>query len=163
MVGQVDRKFIACLITHGDGKSLAHSASSPHTRTSLVVIDQHAADERIRVELFLRELCFGYLQNRDPGGKAEDGIQMREIKPPIPILLTRDEGTRLRRTPLVVEAFRHWGFHFDLAWSDDSPDGQDPFVAERNDDYIQVFVRRVPEMVGEKVKILFMFSGSMFD
>ncbi|KAJ9094452.1 hypothetical protein QFC21_005991 [Naganishia friedmannii] len=42
-LSQIDNKFICCLVIHQDG------------RKTLVMIDQHAADERVRVERFLQE------------------------------------------------------------------------------------------------------------
>ena len=46
VLGQVDAQFIACVLPPDPG--------------TVVLVDQHAADERVRVERFLRELCEGY-------------------------------------------------------------------------------------------------------
>lgn len=42
-LSQIDNKFICCLVSHQD------------RRNTLIMVDQHAADERIRVERFLQE------------------------------------------------------------------------------------------------------------
>ena len=57
VVGQVDRKFIACVIDSISQRDEDDEAEGAHAARdmSLVLIDQHAADERVRVELFMDE------------------------------------------------------------------------------------------------------------
>ncbi|KAH8830346.1 hypothetical protein DL96DRAFT_1592536 [Flagelloscypha sp. PMI_526] len=50
-IGQVDNKFIACML------------ADPTGQQNLVLVDQHAADERVRVEKYLKKLCSGFLFN----------------------------------------------------------------------------------------------------
>src|SRR6266700_296354 len=60
IINQVDKKFIACRISiakHTDAitkSNLPDREAQPNS--VLVLIDQHAADERVRVEFFLKEL-----------------------------------------------------------------------------------------------------------
>ncbi|KAJ7639214.1 hypothetical protein FB45DRAFT_904999 [Roridomyces roridus] len=144
VIDQVDRKFIACL--------MADSSSAVGSSRSVVLIDQHAADERVRVERFLKELCFGYLSNVAAKQEEEGGgfIRLRELTRPVPILLSRHEERQLG-DEAIREAFRHWGFHFvdkaeplgtqlELGVDDGSSSG-----------YSQVFVRCIPEVVGDKL------------
>ena len=110
VIDQVDRKFIACRIDDS-------SAGIAAPRRTLVLIDQHAADERVRVERFLKELCLGYLSNvnADSGELknevTNDGLRLRDLSPPVPILLARHEERQLRDLS-IRRGFQHWGFHF---------------------------------------------------
>ncbi|TFK68180.1 hypothetical protein BDN72DRAFT_898304 [Pluteus cervinus] len=152
VVGQIDRKFVACLIRHrpyedhGDGGD-----SSDDMKTSLVIVDQHAADERVRVEYFLKELCLGYLHSREGGNDPSEVVQVKRLSPPLPLLLTRDEGRRLKRSTDIQAAFRHWGFHFDFTQSADLDADESP--TDSGSAYTQVFLQSIPEMVGEKLLI----------
>ncbi|KAJ7068645.1 hypothetical protein C8F01DRAFT_1050970 [Mycena amicta] len=122
VIEQVDRKFIACLINN-----------------ALVLIDQHAADERVRVERFLKQLCLGYLANV---AESEDGrLKVRELgTAAVPVLVTRHEAAQIA-DQRVRKAFSHWGFRFvDCAEKSENPS-----------DYSQVFVCAVPEVVADKL------------
>ena len=77
VIGQVDCKFVACTLP-GD--------STGQREPVLVLTDQHAADERVRVERFLKELCHGAVQ-----GGAESAVLDAEG-----VVLTRDEATLLQ-------------------------------------------------------------------
>ncbi|KZP20160.1 hypothetical protein FIBSPDRAFT_827261 [Athelia psychrophila] len=147
VIRQVDRKFIACLVR--DGTS-AISDDAPGPSRALVLIDQHAADERVRVERFLKELCLGFLyahggeENED---SAVGGVRRTELVPPTPVLLTRHEAARLAGSDVFQYVFRCWGFDFEGLCSVESGFGDDAEEAG----YVQVFVRSVPAIVGEKL------------
>ncbi|KAJ7044715.1 hypothetical protein C8F04DRAFT_1069288 [Mycena alexandri] len=138
VIDQVDCKFIACLIADS-------SAAGDGTRT-LVLIDQHAADERIRVERFLKELCLGYLSNVNAEGNKKDALRLRELTQPVPILLSRHEERQLRN-PSTRRVFEHWGFHFVDLPSEPAHDNVDAGTSG----YSQVFVRCMPELVAGKL------------
>ncbi|KAF2833415.1 hypothetical protein CC86DRAFT_338706 [Ophiobolus disseminans] len=53
VIAQVDKKFILIKVMHPIDPSLTKAASA----ALLVLVDQHAADERIRVEALFQELC----------------------------------------------------------------------------------------------------------
>ncbi|KIY49467.1 hypothetical protein FISHEDRAFT_65439 [Fistulina hepatica ATCC 64428] len=102
ILGQVDRKFIACIMNEEEGG-----------RSALVLIDQHAADERVRVERFLRELCCGFLEaRRGHRGERSTRIKKAMLSPPLPVLLTRQEALRLKVSEGVRLAFEWWGVCF---------------------------------------------------
>jgi DNA mismatch repair ATPase MutL len=112
VLGQVDTKFIAFLARDN----------------ILVLVDQHAADERVRVEKFLRELCEGFL-NKD----AKTAV----LAPPKKVLLTAAEAKTLR-DGVVKEILGQWGVGV----------GE---VGEGQGEYVQVEVEKVPLVVEDKV------------
>ena len=155
IINQVDCKFIACLLGDQvdlDTETLGEpQADSKYGGLTLVLIDQHAADERIRVEQFLQELCVGYLRNRS--GREDSTLETRKLSPPLPVLLTEYEARKLTTSTDIQAAFSHWGFHFaDLA-SVGSLKGRCDSRTESETDllYVQVLVEQVPEVVGDKV------------
>jgi DNA mismatch repair protein MLH3 len=152
IVNQVDRKFIVCLVEDrltDDGNIEDYDPSL--VGRALVLIDQHAADERVRVERFLKELCQGFLYNRAHGHDPVNGVRTRELSPPKPLLLTVHEAWRLKNSSDIQQAFLLWGFRF----LDLSPT-QEPSEDESRDSdvkYMQVRVHAIPEVVANKVWI----------
>ncbi|KAJ3874681.1 hypothetical protein F5051DRAFT_87327 [Lentinula edodes] len=150
VISQVDRKFVACVfnkdLVNGD---LRKNKSSPENLT-LILIDQHAADERIRVERFLKELCLGFLRNCS--GQEEGGVEMRHLTPPMPVLLTRHEASRLAHSKQIESSFHSWGIRFaDLAQIELGIDTSSSGFDRDNDRYVQVFTVCVPEVVADKL------------
>ncbi|KZT35570.1 hypothetical protein SISSUDRAFT_157245 [Sistotremastrum suecicum HHB10207 ss-3] len=130
VISQVDTKFIACLIR----------SSPDHGRhqDNLILIDQHAADERVRVERFLDDLCTSYLRGQ---------VQRRTLAPEKLILATECERRLLSRDD-IREAFSKWGFSFNLPPVASSGGyGLD----EESDTYVQVGVESVPDIIGDKL------------
>jgi DNA mismatch repair protein MLH3 len=128
ILGQVDKKFIACIMDDENNGS-----------RSLVLIDQHAADERVRVERFLKDLCTDFLTG--------NGVETALLDPALPILLTRHEALTLTRSADTQDEFAKWGVQFDqLAGVSDVTVDE-----ATSSGYVQVLVRTVPEIVGSKV------------
>jgi DNA mismatch repair protein MLH3 len=115
VLGQVDTKFIACLL---------HSPSQPRT---LVLIDQHAADERVAVEEILQELCEGFMS---------DTIRQTEVSGPA-IVLTRLEAQRLASSTFL-DVFARWGISLEL---EELGEG----------DYIQIPIKAVPTLLASRL------------
>lgn len=133
---QVDSKFIACLLdTYIDGEE-----STEEDSRTLVLIDQHAADERIRVERFLKAMCLGYL-DRHRGGSVE----RRTLDKPVSVTLTKFERDRLVRSGYMKESFENWSFVLSVEQPPDNLTESDAACAVVN-------FKTVPEVVADKVR-----------
>ncbi|KAF9021517.1 hypothetical protein BDZ89DRAFT_1115916 [Hymenopellis radicata] len=145
VINQVDRKFIACLINATSHSDIDGTVAKGNSR-SLVLIDQHAADERIRVERFLKPLCLGFLESLRAGTDKSRIVEMRELSPGVPILLTSYEASKLAAGSSFQRAFQRWGFGFgDLGTVNAIADGV------TGSGYVQVIVKTIPEVVADKL------------
>lgn len=132
IINQVDTKFIACTF-----RSASASKGTPReSGNTLVLIDQHAADERIRVEHLLSPPCEAFLV-----GNAIDQSQV--LPEPKLILLTQRERQSLM-TSTIREAFARWGLTFVLEADNDSVEANDTT-------HHQVAVASVPTVIATKV------------
>lgn len=94
VIGQLDRKFIVCIVP-------ASTESE-----CLIVFDQHAVDERIRVERFLHELCQGF---------ANGDIELHDLgEDPHHLLLSSGEAESLYNHAQYITIFQRWGIHIAL-------------------------------------------------
>jgi DNA mismatch repair ATPase MutL len=125
IIGQVDCKFVACSMPGG---------STNKGEPVLVLIDQHAADERVRVERFLKELCNGALQ----GGAESSALDAKKG-----VVLTRDEATLLGQKE-VLQELRRWGLHVEPV----------TIMESLTANWVQVDVLAVPGFLRDKVRPL---------
>lgn len=125
----MDMKFIVC--------SLSSTVKSvqPNENT-LILIDQHAADERIRVERYIKELCSGYLDRC---------IKTEKINPPLRIVLTARESSRLQDDSITTRLLRQWGF--DVR----PPSSADQINSQIQEDFAQHSVYSIPSVLSNKV------------
>ncbi|KAL9713123.1 DNA mismatch repair protein [Leucoagaricus gongylophorus] len=152
VIGQIDSKFIACMIdgsTSGNDAGLRNNRVDSSTST-LVLIDQHAADERVRVESFLKELCMGFLSTYDNHTGSVCNIRVRSLVPPKPILLAAHEFRFLNESLEVQELFWSWGIRFakcpTLGTRAEHPTNDiDDLGLE------QVLVETIPNIISDKV------------
>jgi DNA mismatch repair protein MLH3 len=120
ILGQVDHKFICAAIP----SKLKHDTVGP----TLVMIDQHAADERVSIEAILKELCEGFLA---------DSIPITELSEPLPaIIISRQEAGLLCEAG-KNESLARWGIELDVSAFRGSEGGDDG-------DYVQIPIRAVP-------------------
>lgn len=141
VIQQVDCKFIACLMGSSGAQPGADENNSDRT---LVLIDQHAADERVRVERFMEELCSGFLRQAQGVG---EGVKVKILDPPIPVLLTRHEAEQLSAFADIQRAFSMWGIEFTAM-----PTRTNHSVDEEADrGYCQAYVKNIPEVVSRKL------------
>ncbi|KAI0772145.1 hypothetical protein BD413DRAFT_678644, partial [Trametes elegans] len=159
VLGQVDQKFVACVIPAslarcevraggGGGPGNVEGCCSGE-EAALVLIDQHAADERVRVERFLREVCEGFLasRSRTRGDGGHGGVDARPLVPPVNVLLTGPEAKAIMESFEVRTAFSYWGITFDI------PPIERKCTVSPNDGeagYAQVAVSSVPNVVADK-------------
>lgn len=139
VINQVDRKFIVCAVDpvreSDDG---GEAPGSP--RCMLVLVDQHAASERVRVEGFLKTLCHHFLNLESTGKQSANRV---ELDPPRRILLSRREASILGDARSILGKWC-----FDLSWPE--PESRDQSVGQ--DTYEQLLVHSVPHVVSDKVR-----------
>jgi DNA mismatch repair protein MLH3 len=139
VISQLDRKFILCAVDPIRESDDSDQASNSLGRM-LVLVDQHAASERVRVEGFLKTLCHNFLSLESVGKNSANRV---ELDPPRPILLSRKEASILRDT---------WGnlerWCFDLSW----PESKRRDQSVDRDAYERVLVHGIPHVVGDKVR-----------
>ncbi|KAI8784610.1 DNA mismatch repair protein Mlh3 [Biomphalaria glabrata] len=102
VVGQLDRKFIACLI---NTKATAPSKVklSVEDNSMLVLFDQHAVHERVRLEQLTQEAY------EVVDGGITDQVKMSALPEPILMLIDRDD---LRIMKTFYQEFNRIGIHF---------------------------------------------------
>jgi DNA mismatch repair protein MLH3 len=97
VISQVDKKFILVKLRPSNYKDGA----------MLVIVDQHAADERIRIEELMQELCMP----SQSGLSRDVDIQSIGLDKPLSYLVPSNE-MRLFRT--YQQHFTNWGVLYDL-------------------------------------------------
>ena len=129
---QVDRKFVACII---------HTRDSPQgtPQKTIVWIDQHAADERIRIECFLKEMCLGFL------GFHGRKVETRNIRPPKSCLLTSLETSKILSSRSTRERFRSWGL-------DICENQVEDMSANMENTFAPIYFQGLPEIIADKVR-----------
>lgn len=161
VIGQVDRKFIACVLEpelnteHPGELSDKHSQLDDHFGSRgapvLVLFDQHAAHERVRVERFLKELCDGFLTAASSRG--DRGVSSTTLSKPIAVQLTIQEHQKLVSSDHhysdVRRFFSYWGIQFS---SSEFVDETSPGMNDREQQFHSTIeVLTVPEGLSDKV------------
>lgn len=155
VINQVDNKFIACRITKRNCLNLSEDdrGREPYPDSPiLVLVDQHAADERVRVERILKDLCLGFLHSQDQtnNNSPPKYIFTRDLEPSRPVLLTQHEALTISQSQGIQESFRKWGVRFaELSKVISGSDGASD--SGSNIGYLQLHVSTIPEVVGDKV------------
>jgi DNA mismatch repair protein MLH3 len=114
----------------------------------LVLIDQHAADERVRVEFFLKELFMGFLHSEDhTQANQTGGVRVKELNPPWPVLLTQQEALTIKRSQDARKMLHQWGVRI----TESSTDLDNAEESGSSTGYSQLFVSSIPEVVSDKL------------
>ncbi|KIP02103.1 hypothetical protein PHLGIDRAFT_112417 [Phlebiopsis gigantea 11061_1 CR5-6] len=154
VLAQVDRRFIACILSAESSVQLSQgsddSRANDTTSGMLVLIDQHAADERIRVERLMRDMCRGFTS-------PSEGPVVRKLDPPVPIILARREASMLQESAAIGEAFSRWGVQLRIS-ENPARETETVFasfaakdVESLEAEYVQIEVLSVPDGVANKL------------
>ncbi|KAM7206403.1 hypothetical protein V8F20_002752 [Naviculisporaceae sp. PSN 640] len=100
ILGQVDKKFILAKLS---------TAESSSDRSLLVFIDQHAADERCRVESLMRDYFWSVHDGRI-------AAQTQVVGKPLRFELSQQEGKLMAR---YQSHFEHWGVRYEVFLRED--------------------------------------------
>ncbi|KAH7305098.1 DNA mismatch repair protein [Rhexocercosporidium sp. MPI-PUGE-AT-0058] len=103
VVSQLDQKFILVKL-----QSTRVSGSEPAGGSILVLIDQHAADERIRVEALIEELCSTPASN----STTSSGILTSSLAKPLQFDLSAKEIELLQ---IHESHFTNWGILYSIS------------------------------------------------
>lgn len=121
VIGQLDRKFIVCAVPEATGS------------TSLVLFDQHAVDERIRVERLLGEACQGF---------ASGDIETQYLgDDPHQLLLASRDAELLSPTLPFARIIRRWGIHLEV----------DQGETDHGTDLKQLNITAVPALLAQRL------------
>ncbi|KAI0437144.1 hypothetical protein F4803DRAFT_173448 [Xylaria telfairii] len=144
IIAQVDRKFIFAKVL---ADSYSHGPTAPHSKASLLIlIDQHAADERCRVESLMKDY---FVSTGDPKDMSDVSRSQAASILATPIACTEllerplrfdisiRDATQLERT---VTHFAHWGIYYHI-----SPAGN---ISQRH-----VEVTKLPPSIAERCRL----------
>ncbi|XP_058471863.1 DNA mismatch repair protein Mlh3 [Solea solea] len=95
VICQVDKKFLACLINTRDEEPAVHNESEGNL---LVLVDQHAAHERVRLENLVADSY-----EEAPNASGERRLRSSNILPPLEISVTEEEQRLLRSCQAHLE------------------------------------------------------------
>ena len=140
VIGQVDKKFVLIVV---DG---SHNPKDGGARMA-VLVDQHAADERVRVESLLINLC-----KRASTATKEftsslllcSSIETRVLQEPILLHVSKKETGLFRHH---APHFAYWGILFDL----ESVDGTNFRPISTEEDFVRVTT--VPDAIAERCRV----------
>lgn len=125
VIAQVDEKFILAKLDAAP----AHN-NCDESDGVVVLIDQHAADERCRIEQLFDEMFM-------PPGTANETAEVRTVEiDPISFDVLSTEGALLRK---YLDFFGKWGVHYDLEAKSGSG--------------VTVSVRSLPLLIAERCRV----------
>lgn len=125
VIAQVDNKFILVKT-----ESSLRQSTGDGSESVLVLIDQHAADERCRVEQLFGEMFV-------PTETSHDSVQVRALEiEPISFRASATEGTLFQKYLLF---FAKWGIQYELATKADSG--------------VVIVVKTLPLLIAERCRL----------
>ncbi|KAF2969451.1 hypothetical protein GQX73_g4114 [Xylaria multiplex] len=146
IIAQVDRKFIfakALVELYSREPVVSRLAAS-----LLIIIDQHAADERCRVESLMKDY-FQCTDKKDMSGisnsqvastSANSTARTEILERPLKFDISIRDATQLER---MIAHFAHWGIHCHIV----------PVSQTRNISHRQVEVTRLPQSIAERCRL----------
>jgi DNA mismatch repair protein MLH3 len=152
VLGQVDRKFILAKVLASAPASPTHAGGGVgETYQTLVLIDQHAADERCRVEALLELYFVPAAETSDDGGNARQQQQLMLVADTQPLHkllrfdLSRKEGELLAREQGY---FRHWGVVYEVFHREKQAE-----MVSKSSKEVTVEVRALPPSILERCRL----------
>ena len=147
VLAQVEKKFILVSMSASASRRIAND-KEPEEQL-LVLIDQHAADERVRVEGLLAELCTPISSSHDlvssTVGTQNFQSPVATTKLPEPIMFeVLAQEQRLYR--IHAGYFAKWGVLFDLI-------PMEPYSREPLQNQCRIFVKALPEAIAERCRL----------
>jgi DNA mismatch repair protein MLH3 len=170
-VQQVDRKFLMVNVkliqevfpdeeVVGGVSASRMDGEKKALKSCLVLIDQHAADERLRVERFLKLFGEGFLSWSPPASSLPafpassssiDGIPTTPT-PSLLILLTAPEHSHLAAHPRTLLALARWGILLRISSLLPSSSSTNPLAASQQETaFHQIHVDAVPALLHERL------------
>ena len=135
------KKFILVKLQPSEAIDKNHgSIGGPRT---LAIIDQHAADERIRIESLIYEL-FADTSTRAENLTCEYKIRTTQLDKPLSFEIPVKETDLLRRHQ---QHFAHWGVLYDLQTDNNTSAGRNQKSVQR------LFVHSLPPGIAERCKL----------
>lgn len=141
IIGQVDAKFILTTMqgTHSVSRSTAEYQQNARI---LVLVDQHAADERCKVEDLFAELYEQNSASKSAQASAQDcsiQIKFAQLMQPIRYEVSEEE-TRL--FSMYSDKFSQWGISYEIASQHDGGSNTSQIIV----------IRTVPEVIAERCR-----------
>jgi DNA mismatch repair protein MLH3 len=134
VISQLDRKFILVKMNQEIG---------PPSISSLVLVDQHAADERCRVEDLLSALCEPVMSSTSCQSNSTCPIQTFPFDKPLNLQITCQEAKLFE---IYAQHFKTWGIIYDLN------NELSNFKGKKSKQDIRLVVRSVPPGIVERCK-----------
>ena len=148
VISQVEKKFILVSMKAALSERAA-SEQSASVKEILVLIDQHAADERVRVEGLLTELCVppppedACTDCKDVHRCLQSAIETTELERPIKIDIPIQE----HRLFLDQKShFANWGILYDLKLTQNS-------LSMSGGSVCRLVVKTLPEAIAERCRL----------
>ncbi|GAA5922993.1 uncharacterized protein JCM15063_003493 [Sporobolomyces koalae] len=161
-VAQVDHKYLLLKLPTPRTRTTTTSGrmdiDRDASRYTLVMLDQHAVSERIRVERFLEQVChepvtvdtLGSSSPALPNQSIDERKNDKDSKRGIGIVVSKQESRQLGAR---TSEFRRWGISYSFDQSPDRQRAQDEVENDDDDDdYVQVWVETVPKVVGDRLR-----------
>lgn len=132
VISQVDKKFILVKLYLSKDKENKEDGRG----AMLVVVDQHAADERIRIEQLMDELCMP----PQPNGPSGSGVRTTLLEKPLSFIVSPKEICLLNSYRLH---FADWGILYNLPSSSANME---------DEQHAGVTIRGLPPGIAERCK-----------
>lgn len=144
-VAQVDRKFL--LVKMSGMVEGERGGGAEGEVETLVMVDQHAADERIRVERLMEKMCGRVARGEEVEvwSFAGDGEEKEKGQA---VLVSRTEAVQIAES---VEDFKRWGVGLQLPTVDHTLSTATP--PPELGDYVQIHLTSVPLVVSDRLRV----------